>query len=219
MLFTGQGYTMVALTRVALLSLLLGWPGPSHATVDSWLVVKFPLADMQVENANCEASTVVLDAHSSGPHSTAKTIIRTLTQPIEVGSPLAAIAQKVDANAITDGAKAPVSADLIVDEVKSNLVVRLTVDVTALAKLNGDAQEGRQDTVRRAKQVVLYALTNFLRRHEKQRVAVMIAGLPSQDGLPGMTLPASASPPMSAVSPMFRKLAEELKPPRPCPRG
>ncbi|MEQ1696945.1 MAG: hypothetical protein ABL901_14005 [Hyphomicrobiaceae bacterium] len=190
----------------------------AQATSDSWVRLDYPLTDLQEEGHNCEAQTVVLDPVSTGPHATARLIAAALSSPILVPNPIGQPGVTADANAITDGAKASVTSTFLVDD-DGTAVARgkLTLDASALAAANGTSPDGRQDALRRMKQITAFSLRNFLKRHEKAAISVSIDGLPSQDGLPGLKLPATLQSPVSAGSPWLADLIRELKPNAKCP--
>ncbi len=95
----------------------------------------------------------------------------------------------------------------------------LTIDASELSSANGQALEGRQDTVKRVKALLYYTLSNFFRYHAKARVTVKIEGLADQTGLSGTKLPVQAQSPYSTASPVLKALATELKPTKDCPVG
>jgi hypothetical protein len=197
---------------------LLTLTSPAFATVDSWLVVRYPLADLQVENANCEATTVALDAISSGPASTAAVLAGVLSRPIDVPSPLSRPVVMVNSNAITDRAKAPVVVRFIETEPGPIIAATLEIDVTALAAKNGRDREARADAVKRAKLVLVYALKNFFASHPRSKVTVVINGLPEQEGLAGTRVLASTQWPYTEASDVYRALLTELAATQDCPK-
>jgi hypothetical protein len=203
----------------AMVLLLLLDVSPALATIDSWISVSYPLADIHETGRRCEARTIALDPVTNGPESAARVIAGTLSSPIVVPNPIGTQGATSDANAITDGAKADMKATFRIDDWSTPVVdAKLAIDVAALAAANGDAPDGRTDTVRRAKQLVGYALRNFFAVQPKARVTLEITGLPNQDGLPGLKLPAAPKTPVSAPSPLLRDLSAELKPAtRGCP--
>jgi hypothetical protein len=204
---------------LAVAAILFAQPLPAHATADSWVVLIYPLTDMHDEGSNCEAHNIVLDPVSSGPHTTARLVAGTLSNPIIVPNPIGHAGATADANAITDGAKASVTAVFEVDDDGTGGARgKLSLDARALSAANGIEGEGRLDTVRRVKQLTAFSLRNFLRRHEKAAVTLAIDGLPAQDGLPGMRLPATLQSPVSARSPWLTELIRELKPKANCPK-
>lgn len=189
-----------------------------HATTDSWVKLVYPLTDLQEEGTNCEASTMVLDPVSSGPHATARLIAGALPNPIIVPNPIGHPGAIADANAISDGSKAAVVVSFVVEDDGSAVARgKFGLDASALSAANGISAEGRADTLRRVKQLAAFALRNFLRRHEKAAIAVAFDGLPTQDGLPGVKLPVALQSPVSAASPWLAELSRELKPDPKCP--
>lgn len=103
---------------------------------------------MYGENQICEATTVVHDGVSSGLTSTARLLPAVLTAPIPVPSPLAPMARTIDANAITDDAKAKLEVliDARDDGVSQTVIA---IDARALAASNRATADGRRDTIRR----------------------------------------------------------------------
>ena len=186
------------------------------ATIESWIRVSYPLADLQVENANCVAETIAQDSVSNGPESYARVIAHVLTHPINVPNPIAATPSDMDANAITDAAKGRIKAAFEIDLVTAE--GKLAVDVTEIVKASGEDIEGRAGSIKRAKQLVAFALGNLFRGFPKARIAVTIEGLPKQDDLKGVKLPATTKSPFTANSPLLKSLQAELKPTRDCPR-
>ena len=95
---------------------------------------------------------------------------------------------------------------------------KLTVDVTEIVKASVEDIEGRAGSIKRTKQIVAFALGNLFRGFPKARIAVTIEGLPKQDDLKGVKLPANTKSPFTANSPLLKSLQAELKPTRDCPR-
>jgi hypothetical protein len=214
---TGRRFVGEFPMRLVLL-ILIALTSPAHSTVDQWFVLRYPLAALQVENANCEAMTIALDAHSSGPQSTATALAGVLSRPIEVLSPLSRPVARVDSNAITESAKAPVGITFDVVDPDPVIAANLDIDVTSLAAKNGTGCEGRADTVKRAKLALVYVLKNFVASHPKSKVTVTIKGMPNQDGLPGTRLLASTQWPYTEASDVYRTLLIELAPAQDCPK-
>lgn len=206
-------------TRFVIGLFLMTCAGSAKATVDSWQVITYPLADIQLEGRNCVAQTITLDPISSGAHATARLIAAVLSQPIVVPNPLGVEPKTTDANAITDQAKAPLTATFEIDGDGGPAAHgRLTIDATALAAANGSSPEGRQDTVLRTKQLVAFSLRNFLQQHSSAAIVLVINGLPTQDGLSGPKLPATFKSAVSATSPWLRTVNRELQSKRGCPQ-
>jgi hypothetical protein len=86
----------------------------------------------------------------------------------------------------------------------------MKVDVTALAKANGTSTSGRLATIRAAKLGLLSMAKSISRiSGGKFRLRVTFVGLPSQTGLPGLTLPATTTSPYSAASPLLAAFEKE----------
>ena len=203
--------------RLALALML--WSTPADATVDSWVVLRYPLADMQVDDAYCEAQTVVLDAHSSGPSSTAAIIAGTLARSIDVPNPLAQTVQTIDANAITADAKAPLKLVFIEVDSASGIAMALTIDITGLSGAHGTSVQGRTDAHKRAKLALIYVLKNFFSKHPKSTIAVTIVGLPDQTDIPGQKLLEKTLSPYTATSPIYRALVGSIVADKSCAKG
>jgi hypothetical protein len=203
---------LTVLAGLAFLSIGL----PAGATVEAWMRISYPLADLQFENANCVAETIAQDSISNGPESFARVIALVLSNQINVPNPLAVNPEQMDANAITDGAKGKITARFEIDIAAAE--GKLLVDASELVKASGESADSRASSVRRVKQLVTFALGNLFRGYPKARIALSIEGLPRQDDLKGVKLPAAARSPFTAASPLLKALQAELRPTRNCPR-